>query len=168
VDVLVANNNDPPLLLHNRGGAGNHFVNFKLIGTKSNRDATGARIWVRANGTSQIREIMAGGSYLSHSDLRAHFGIGPATLAETVEVSWPSGLRQAFRSVKVDQFYVIQEGREPLRLQKIQPRLPVSCPSSLSKTGGNSGWSTEVTLKETWLADPPRDFVAIAFRVLAE
>ena len=120
MDVLVANNNDPPALLHNRGGAGNHFLNFKLIGTKSNRDATGARVRVRTGGMSQIREIMAGGSYLSQSDLRAHFGIGPARLADTVEVFWPSGLRQAFRNVEADQFYVIQEGKEQLMLQKFR------------------------------------------------
>jgi hypothetical protein len=63
---------------------------------------------------------MAGGSYLSQSDLRAHFGIGPARLADTVEVFWPSGLRQAFRNVEADQFYVIQEGKEQLMLQKFR------------------------------------------------
>ena len=76
VDIVVANVGDPPLLLHNGGGAGNHFVNFKLVGTKSNRDGMGARIKLTAGGISQIREIAGGGSYLSQSDLRAHFGLG--------------------------------------------------------------------------------------------
>jgi len=66
---------------------------------------------------SQIREIMAGGSYLSHSDLRAHFGLGLATLAETVEVLWPSGPRQTFHNVRADMFYMIQEGKGDLTLQ---------------------------------------------------
>ena len=74
MDLIVANNGDPPLLLHNSGGNGNHFLNFKLVGSKSNRDAMGARIRIVAGGISQIREIMGGGSYLSQSDLRAHFG----------------------------------------------------------------------------------------------
>ena len=52
VDVLVAHNGDPPTLLHNEGGSGNHFINFKLVGTKSNRDAMGARIRVVAGGIS--------------------------------------------------------------------------------------------------------------------
>ncbi len=78
VDVLVANNGDPPLLLHNSGN-GNHFINFKLVGTKSNRDAMGARIRVVSGEISQIREIAGGGSYLSQSDLRANFGLGKAT-----------------------------------------------------------------------------------------
>ena len=69
VDLIVANNGDPPLVLHNAGGNGNHFLNFKLVGTKSNRDAIGARIRVQAGGLSQIREIAGAGSYLSQSDL---------------------------------------------------------------------------------------------------
>jgi hypothetical protein len=62
VDVVVANNGDPPLLLHNSGGNGNHFLNLQLVFSKSNRDAMGARIRIRAGGLSQIREIAGGGS----------------------------------------------------------------------------------------------------------
>src|SRR6476659_636811 len=76
MDLVVGNNGDSPLLLHNSGGNGNHFVNFKLVGTKSNSDALGARVRVVAGGISQIREIAGGGSYLSKSDLRANFGLG--------------------------------------------------------------------------------------------
>jgi len=118
-DVLVANNNDHPLLLHNRGGTGNHFLNLQLIGTSSNRDAIGARIRVRASGMLQVREIMAGGSYLSHSDVRARFGLGSATLAETVEVLWPRGLRQIFHNVPADKFYVIREGKGDLTARPV-------------------------------------------------
>ncbi len=118
VDIVVANAGDPPLLLHNGGSGGNHFLNFKLVGTKSNRDAMGARIKLRAVGVSQIREIAGGGSYLSQSDLRAHFGLGESRQADTVEVTWPSGLRQTFRDVEADKFYVIEEGKEQLAAQK--------------------------------------------------
>jgi hypothetical protein len=117
VDVVVANNGDPPLLLHNGGGTGNHFVNFKLVGTKSNRDAMGARIHIRAGNLSQIREIYGGGSYLSQSDLRANFGLGSSTRVESVEVSWPSGQKQTFKDVAADKFYVIEEGKNELGLQ---------------------------------------------------
>ena len=55
---------------------GNHFVNLNLVGTKSNRDAMGARVKLDAGGITQLREIAGGGSYLSQSDLRAHFGLG--------------------------------------------------------------------------------------------
>ena len=87
------------------------------MGTKSNRDAMGARIHVDAGGISQIREIAGGGSYLSQSDLRAHFGLGKSLRAETIEVQWPSGQHQVFRNVEADRFYRIEEGREQLEQQ---------------------------------------------------
>jgi hypothetical protein len=114
MDLVVGNNGDPPLLLHNGGGNGNHFVNFKLVGTKSNRDAMGARIRVVAGGISQIREIAGGGSYLSQSDLRANFGLAKASKVETVEVTWPSGQKQTFRNLEADKFYSIEEGKEAI------------------------------------------------------
>jgi hypothetical protein len=117
-DIVVANNGDPPLLLHNSGGNGNHFLNFKLVGTKSNRDAMGARIRVKAGGLVQIREIAGGGSYLSQSDLRATFGLGKVASADEVEIQWPSGEKQVFRSVAADKFYRIEEGRAEIGLQK--------------------------------------------------
>jgi len=117
VDVVVANNGDAPLLLHNSGANGNHFLNFKLVGTKSNRDAMGARIRVLASGISQIPEIEGGGSYLSQSDLRANFGLGKTARAETVEVTWPSGRQQTFRNVEADKFYLIEEGIDRLNIQ---------------------------------------------------
>jgi enediyne biosynthesis protein E4 len=118
VDVVVANNGDPPLLLHNSGGNGNHFLNFKLVGTKINRDAMGSRIRIVAGGLSQIREIAGGGSYLSQSDLRANFGLGKATRVESVEITWPSGQRQMFRNIEADKFYLVEEGKDQLQMQK--------------------------------------------------
>ena len=70
-----------------------------------------------AGGISQIREIEGGGSYLSQSDLRANFGLGKAARAETVEVRWPSGLKQSFRNVEADKFYLIEEGSDRIALQ---------------------------------------------------
>jgi hypothetical protein len=122
VDIVVGNNGDPPLLLHNSGGNGSHFVNFRLVGTKSNRDAMGARIRVLGGGLSQIREIAGGGSYLSQSDLRANFGLGKATLVQTVEINWPSGLKQVFHDLDADKFYQIEEGRDQVSLQKFSPK----------------------------------------------
>jgi enediyne biosynthesis protein E4 len=124
-DILVANNDDPPTLLHNSGSS-NHFLNFKLVGTKSNRDAIGARIRVIAGGVSQIREIAGGGSYLSQSDPRANFGLVKSVQAETVEVKWPSGQVDAFSNIKADQFYLITEGNRELELQKFSqaPKQP--------------------------------------------
>ena len=117
LDVVVANNGDPPLLLHNSGGNGNHFVSFKLVGTKSNRDAMGARLKLTAGGMTQIREIAGGGSYLSQSDLRAHFGLGSTAKIDKLEITWPSGVQQTFWELPADQFYSIQEGKDELGYQ---------------------------------------------------
>ena len=124
VDALVANNGDPPQLLHNSGNNGNNFLNFKLVGKKSNRDAIGARIHVLSGTLSQIREIAGGGSYLSQSDLRANFGLGKARRAEMVEIVWPSGQRQTFKDVDANKFYWIEEGKNQLQMQHLSGRQP--------------------------------------------
>jgi hypothetical protein len=88
-----------PLLLHNSGGNGNHFLNFRMVGKKSNRDAMGA-IGIVAACISQFREVEGGGgSYLSQSNGGAKFGLGKATRADHVEIKWPSGLQQTYRHV---------------------------------------------------------------------
>jgi len=133
VDIVVANNGDPPTLLRNQAGNGNHFVNFRLVGAagpamtdraagKSNRDALGARIRITTGGTTQIREIAGGGSYLSQSDLRANFGLGKSETIDLVEVTWPGGTKQSFRNVVADKFYQISENSDSLSLQKIAGR----------------------------------------------
>jgi hypothetical protein len=73
---------------------------------------------LRAGAVNQIREISAGGSFSSHSDLRAHFGLGAAARAESIEILWPSGLRQTFRDVEGDRFYLIEEGQDVLRPER--------------------------------------------------
>jgi len=121
-DIVVGNNDDPPSILRNRSGGTNHFASFRLVGTKSNRDAIGARIRVKAGGISQVREIAGGSSYLSQSDFRVHFGLGASRRMDSVEVTWPNGGRQAFKDVNADQFYEIVEGNPTLKKQAIAPR----------------------------------------------
>src|SRR5256885_1982657 len=120
IDIVVGNAGDPPLLLHNSGSSGNHFINFKVVGTKSNRDAMGARIKLVAGGISQIREIAGGGSYLSQSDLRAHFGLGAQSRIDSIEIIWSSGLRQSFKNIEADRFYNVEEGKENLQTQTVR------------------------------------------------
>ncbi len=120
MDLIVGNDGDPPLLAHNQGGTGNHFVNLKLVGTKSNRDAMGTRIKLLAGKYSQIREVAGGGSYLSQSDLRCHFGLGKETQVEQIEVFWPSGIKQTFKNIAADQFYAIEEGKNQISLQNFR------------------------------------------------
>ncbi len=121
VEILVNNSHDAPSLLKNYGEHGN-WVSLKLVGTKSNRDAIGARVTVSADGHHQLQEVRSGGGYISQSDFRLHFGLGKAAKAETVEVKWPSGQRQVFHDVEADKFYLIEEGKDQLGAQRFASR----------------------------------------------
>ncbi len=103
MDVVVSGLGDRPRVFLNRRGDA-HWLTIALRGARSNRDGFGAR--VRVNG--QTRYATAGGSYLSSSDKRLHFGLGAATTAR-IEVLWPSGIRQTLEGVRADQFLEIRE-----------------------------------------------------------
>jgi hypothetical protein len=111
VDVLLLNVGEAPTLLMNHGVAGNHRVEFRLMGTRSNRAAIGARVTVRAGKLVQFSEVRGGASYLSQNDLRLHFGLGKAAVADSVEVLWPSGVVERFADVAADRIYVFVEGK---------------------------------------------------------
>ena len=111
VDVLLLNVGEPPTLLLNHGVAGNHRVEFRLTGTKSNRAAIGARVTVRAGKLVQFNEVRGGASYLSQNDLRLHFGLGKAATIDSVEVLWPSGATEKFQNVAADKIYSLVEGQ---------------------------------------------------------
>ncbi len=110
IDVLLLNVNEPPSLLKNMNADGCHRVLFKLIGTKSNRAAIGARVTIRSAGVKQLSEVRGGGSYLSQNDLRLHFGLGAAKKMESVEIRWPSGKVETLENVAADAIYTIVEG----------------------------------------------------------
>jgi len=111
IDVLVINLDDRPTLLHNQTVTGNRWVTLKLVGTKSNRDAIGARAIARVGGRTETAELRSGGSYLSHNDMRLHFGLGDAGQIDSLDVRWPSGAVQMFEHVKADTFWRITEGK---------------------------------------------------------
>jgi len=110
IDVLLLNVNEPPSLLKNMNADGYHRVLFKLIGTKSNRAAIGARVTIRSAGVKQLSEVRGGASYLSQNDLRLHFGLGAAKKMESVEIRWPSGKVETLENVAADAIYTIVEG----------------------------------------------------------
>ena len=110
VDVLVTALDEPVLLLHNDTRPRGHFLEIRLVGTRSNRDGVGARVTVTAAGKKRIRERKGGGSYLSASDPRLHFGLGSAAEAELVEVRWPSGRKDVLHGVAADRLVTIKEG----------------------------------------------------------
>ncbi len=110
VDVLLLNVGEAPSLLKNTNADGYHRVLFKLIGTKSNRAAIGARVTIRSAGVKQFSEVRGGASYLSQNDLRLHFGLGTAKKMESVEIRWPNGTVETFQNVAADCIYTIVEG----------------------------------------------------------
>ena len=85
---------------------------LKLTGTKSNRNAVGARVTVKSGTLVQVDEVRSGDSYLSHSDWRLHFGIGAAKAIDEIEVRWPSGKAEKLAKVPVDRVITITEGRK--------------------------------------------------------
>jgi hypothetical protein len=110
IDIVVMNTGEPPTLLLNKGGNTNHRVLFKLVGTKSNKMAIGARVTVRAGKLVQLNEVRAGGSYLSQNDPRLHFGLGINAKMDEVEIKWPSGKVENLHDVPADFIYTIVEG----------------------------------------------------------
>jgi hypothetical protein len=111
VDVLVLNVNDPPSLLRNDGGNANGWIQIKLIGTECNRSAIGARVRVVTGGHAQIDEVHSGGSVMSQSDLRLHFGLGKADTVDSIEVRWPTTQKvETFTGVGANQILTIREG----------------------------------------------------------
>src|SRR6185436_1471028 len=111
LDLVLRNYRQPAVVLRNRGGAA-HWIDLRLVGTRSNRDAVGARIRLRGATGWQTREVAAGSGYLSASTLQQHFGLGPARRADEVQITWPSGARATLRDLAADRAYVVVEGRE--------------------------------------------------------
>jgi hypothetical protein len=111
MDILILNMNDRPSLLHNVGGNKQNWIKIKLVGTKCNRTAIGARVKVTTGKHNQIDEVHSGTSVMSQSDLRLHFGLGTADTVDAIEVKWPTTQKvERFAQVKSNQIITIREG----------------------------------------------------------
>ena len=109
IDAVVSTNGGSPHILHNETATTNHWLTLLLVGHTSNRDAIGAMIKLTAGKQSQYVTVSTTGSYLSSNDKRAHFGLGAAKSADTVEIRWPSGIVQTLKSVAADQILTVDE-----------------------------------------------------------
>jgi enediyne biosynthesis protein E4 len=107
--ALVNNQNEAPSLLRMASKSTNHWIELKLEGVKANRSAIGARVKITAGGLVQMDEVRSGGSYLSQSDLRLHFGLGKAAKIDKIEITWPGGARQIEIAIPVDGLTLIRE-----------------------------------------------------------
>ena len=111
MDALILNMNDLPSLLRNDGGSKQNWIKFKLVGSKCNRTAIGARVRVLTGKHIQMDEVHSGASVMSQSDLRLHFGLGKAEMADSIEVKWPTTQKvERFTRVKANQILTIREG----------------------------------------------------------
>jgi enediyne biosynthesis protein E4 len=113
VDVLVAVNDAAPVLLRNNVGSKNHWLGVKLVGTKSNRDAVGARITYQAGDLKRSRTKVAGGSFLSSHDPRIVLGIGKRPKIDWLEIKWPQpgGATEHITDLPIDRYITILEGK---------------------------------------------------------
>jgi hypothetical protein len=112
IDVVINNLDGVPLLLRNVNPDHNHWVELQLTGgPRSPRDAVGATVYLTAGNMRQRGDVLSGGSYLSSSDMRVHFGLGSATKIDEVEIHWPSRAIEKVRLPAVDRIYTIAEGR---------------------------------------------------------
>jgi hypothetical protein len=115
-DVLVIDHNAPLVYLHNRTKPAGHWITLRLQGTKSNRDAVGAVVTIRAGGRSQVLQRFGGGSYQSAGDPRIHAGLAAASRVEEVQVRWPSGAVDRWKDLAADHGYHLREGESAARL----------------------------------------------------
>lgn len=115
LDVLISNNDGPPILYRNDGGNKNNWITVRLEGTKSNRSALGAVVRVESASGKQWQTVHSGSSYCSQSDEVLTFGLRRDSLVLSLAVEWPSGTRQHFKNLPPNTFLTIDETRGILK-----------------------------------------------------
>lgn len=103
VDIFIVNNYAPPTLLRNDGGNRNGWLHVELVGIDGNRNAIGAKIQLKTADQTQIREVYAGESYMSSNSFIAEFGVGNATMIETLQVTWLNGETRVLHNIPANQ-----------------------------------------------------------------
>lgn len=111
VDIVINDLDGSPQVLRNDGGNANNSILIKTVGVKSNRDGIGARVKVVSGDLTQIDEVRSGGSYISQSDLRLHFGLERRTKIDLIEVRWTSGVVDKITNANVNKIITVKEGR---------------------------------------------------------
>jgi enediyne biosynthesis protein E4 len=110
LSAVIVNRNGLPNLLVNQTKYPNHWIDIRMVGTRSNRSGIGARVSVRTASRQQISEVRSGSSYISQSDMRVHFGLGAENKIQAIGVRWPSGLVERFVNATVDTIMTVKEG----------------------------------------------------------
>jgi hypothetical protein len=111
LDLLLTTNNGPAYLFRNDQQSRNRSIRFRLIGTKSNRDAIGAVVRISAGGASQSRVVKGGSSYLSQSELPVTFGLEKRDHIDRIVIDWPSGRNEEYKNLAAGRCYECTEGK---------------------------------------------------------
>ena len=111
IDLFVVELNDAPTLLRNDGGNTGNYLVVQVFGREDNRDGVGTRIGLQAAGKRQWRTVNGAASYLSHSDLRVHFGLDAAQAIDRVEITYPNGSTYAIENVPANKLLVVRQGQ---------------------------------------------------------
>ncbi|UCF36501.1 MAG: ASPIC/UnbV domain-containing protein, partial [Acidobacteriota bacterium] len=108
LDIVVVRMNGTPVLLRTDRRDKNHWIMLRISGDPSkNRDGLGTKVRVFTAGLAQVREVKRAGSIYSASDPRVHFGLGASAQVEKIEIRWPDGRTEEFKSIPADQHYTI-------------------------------------------------------------
>jgi hypothetical protein len=110
LDILLTTNAGPAYLFRNAVGTSHNAIRIRIVGTRSNRDGIGAVVKVQAANGSGWQMVRSGSSYCSQSELILTFGLGKASQADSVEITWPSGQRDTLHNLKANANYAIEEG----------------------------------------------------------
>jgi hypothetical protein len=114
LDIVIVNLNEPPSLLRNDLSGKANWIKVKLEGVNSNRSAIGARVIAHYGGKAQAQAVLSQSSFFSSNDPRLHFGLGTSASAD-LEIFWPSGQHQSFKSLPVNRLFTIREGEGVVR-----------------------------------------------------
>jgi hypothetical protein len=125
----------PHKLYRNQGNA-NHWLELNLVGTESNRQGIGAKVQLSSGGVTQVRQKNGGTHYLCQNSSILHFGLGTATQADTITITWPSGLEQVLNEVEADQILSVEEGidPEPTATPTITPTITATVTVTITET----------------------------------
>jgi hypothetical protein len=122
LDLAINNNNARPTIYFNEVRESGNWLGVRVIGTRSNRDAIGARIRLTAGGKTMMRQVEAGTGYASQAMMAVHFGLGDTTTVDAIEINWPSGEVQQLDGTELDgmvnRIISIEEGAGALVAQR--------------------------------------------------
>ncbi|MCA9126672.1 MAG: CRTAC1 family protein [Planctomycetales bacterium] len=119
-DIIVLNSRERPSVLRNSSPTNDHWIEFDLVGSSSNRSAVGTRVEVETQYRTQILEVHSGRGYQSHFGSRLHFGLGQDAQVQRLVVHWHGSEPETFEALQADHLFLIRQGQAPLQCKNNQ------------------------------------------------